>query len=344
VAGVTLMHQFTRNYYPLPGIGNLSDLGTFAFQALFYPSEHVFRTVTPLWKNIQWSALPHELAYSVSIVAFIVLIVGGVLHLLRAHYPNWANISMLPTRIFASAAFCFVIVIPLTLLFYSPEWNDILKKLPIIGSTTSPYRWLIIYIPILSVLVGMASSATPTYSRISLTLCVLGIPLLNYMEDRNYYQLQNYNPTHVLHFEQAVRSGRLEPRIIEISMPRTESGHALLNGEPFSNGASSLFCYNPLFGYRLEQYRTGYLRPGPISALAGHGQLNFRNPACLLYPNENHCVAWDGFQITQIDDLIRFSHYSKFHFYKSKAQIAADAITVASLIGVALMLDRKSVV
>ncbi len=324
VAGATLLAQFERTYYPLPGINDIPGLLTFVLHALFYSSQHAFDTVTPLWKNIQWVAMPHETAFGLTVIALALITVGGLLRVADFRRP-FLRPGLLPSMLLLA-----LIVLPFALLYYAPGWNAVLKQLPIFGSTTSPARWLIILIPLTCVLAGMAANL-PRVSRWIALAAVVGVPALNALEYRGFYQSQNYDSKPVQEFYQAVKAGRIDPAITRIEDQRAPNGSPLPDNVAFTRGASSLFCYNPLFGYRLEKFRPEPLQAGPVDATAAPGRLNLRNPACLLYPKDNQCAMWDSFRTDQRDALIEFARYRPFPFTVSKAQQWANAVTIFTL-------------
>lgn len=336
-ASLALMSHFPRDYYPLPGISNLGGLLEFIFQALFYSSEHAYKNVTPLWRNMQWSAMPHELAYGVTLVPLFVLLLGSLIYL-RGKVPVRDGATSERIQFHILALLTGIVLLPMALLFYSPEWNAFLKRIPLIGSTTSPFRWLIIYVPIIAVLCGMVADVRSGFSKMAAVVCLVGIPFLNAVESRGFYQNQSYDPSPILKYDQAVRSGRLHPEINTIGVALSPSGAPTADNTLFTQGVSPLICYNPLFGYRLEKYSTGSLHVGNVLDQAGAEHLNFRNPACLVFPRQNHCVPWEGFRAADAERLENFVHYQPFNFARGIPQKLADFITEASLVSSALLL------
>jgi len=338
VSGAALLGQFERTYYPLPGIGDPLGLFKFVLHALFYSSQHAFDTVTPLWKNIQWTAMPHETAFGLTFIALALIAVGA---LLRA--TDFARPHLRP-RLIPLTLLIIIVCLPFALLYYSPEWNEILKRIPIFGSTTSPARWLIILIPLLSLLAGMAANL-PQVPRWIALAAVLGVPALNAMEYRGYYESQNYDPRPVLDFYRAVKAGNVQPGINRIEDPRSADGGVIIDNLAFTRGATAIYCYNPLFGYRLEKYRPEPLEAGPVDKIVRPGRFNLRNPACLLYPEENSCSPWDTFRTDQRDDLLHFAQYRPFAFKISRKQEFANllselalAVSLIALVGLGLLL------
>ncbi len=340
IAGTALLSQFERTYYPLPGIADPLGLLKFVVHALFYSSQHAYETVTPLWKNMQWSALPHETAFGVTVIALALIVVGALLRATDDKRP------LLRTRWVPAALLLAIVALPFALLYYSPEWNAILKRLPIFGATTSPARWLIILIPLICLLAGMAANLRQIPRWVAL-IAVAGVPLLNAIENRDYYKAQNYDPKPVVDFHRAVSDGKVQPAIDRIEDRRGADGGPIPDNLAFTRGATAIYCYNPLFGYRLEKYRAEPLEAGPVDKEVRPGHFNLRNPACLLYPVENGCSPWDTFRTDQRQELQRFSSYRPFGFKVSRTQALANvlseialAVALLSLVGLGLFLAR----
>lgn len=327
-ANLSLMRNFPRDFYPLPGIADLGGLLTFVFQSLFYSSEHVYQTVTPQWKNMQWAAMPHELAFSLTPATLLTLLAGSMAYLLSGRINKSSetkrfNFTWLPL--------ITIFLLPLALLYYSPEWNSILKNLPLVGSTTSPYRWIIIYIPPIAAVAGIATQFTGKYRLPLAALTLFSLPLLNELETRDYYQQQNYDPAPVVAYYGALAEGKIQPGIWAVADPHDSNNLPLIDNGLFLRGISPLRCYNPLYGYRLEKLVIEPLQAGPVDATTRQGSLNLHNPACQVFSIENHCQPGDAFPVTQKAALENFVNYRPYDFAKSTRQIVADLITGLSV-------------
>jgi hypothetical protein len=329
-ASLALMSHFPRDYYPLPGIADIGGLLKFVFQALFYSSEHAYQTANPLWQNMEWVAMPHELAYGITLVPLFIMLVGAWLYLRRRVLAQ-GGVAEVRRPWLAGGILLSILFIPLAMLYYSPGWNAVLKSLPLFGSTTSPFRWLIIYIPVLAVLSAIAADARSDFSKLAAILCLVGVPGLNALENRDFYRHQDFDPMPVIRYDKAVRSGAIRPQIHAIGLPKDKSAPILDNNVMFTDGISPLICYNPLFGYGLEKYKVGQLHAGSVFELNEGGYLNFRNPACLVFPGPNHCAPWDAFREADIGQLRNFVNYRPFVFQRGSIQRIADAVTMASL-------------
>ena len=59
-------------------------------------------------------------------------------------------------------------------------------------------------------------------------------------------------------------------------------------------------------------------------------RINFFNPSCFVFPNENNCIPGDLFRKDQIKELENFLKYKSFKFSISKSQ---KIFSVLSIIG-----------
>ncbi|MFZ2267941.1 MAG: hypothetical protein WAV95_10240 [Azonexus sp.] len=325
-ANLTLMSNFSRDYYLIPGISDIGGLLTFVFQSLFYSGSHVYQTVTPLWKNIQWAAMPHELAYNLSPISLTILIIGLGAKALMANRYRHAHQNLVSYQKFGYYLLVTICLFPIALLYYSPWWNEALKSLPLVGSTTAPFRWLIIFIPLISILTGIACEQLGKYRKPIVLLALVGIPFFSMLEDRTYYSSQTYNPAEIVSYYNAIRLGQAIPRIVKVGTPTENNGQ-------IAEGISPAYCYNPLYGYRLEKLKIQPLVQGPITTVTPSGTLNLHNPACLVFPAENNCKLWDAFTPDQSSQLLAFASYKPYAFEKSSRQHIADWITEGTCIG-----------
>ena len=56
-------------------------------------------------------------------------------------------------------------------------------------------------------------------------------------------------------------------------------------------------------------------------------KLNFFNPACYLFPEENNCSKGDLFDVSEKENLIKFLNYEKLSFRQSNLQILSNYIS-----------------
>lgn len=331
VASIQLVMRFPRTEYPMPGFENWSDIFRVVFSALFYSSQRAYEVALPLWRNMQWAALPHELSFGVTLLPLCLFVVAvGVWMLRGARIGFWGRLDKY--GVWAGVGLVVILLVPLLLLYYSPGWNSVLKSIPIVGSTTSPMRWVIIYIPLIALWAAVSIDFIG-YSRIAALICIAGVPLLNEFEGRSFYFDQaTYNPSSVVNYYRSVASGDVVPRIGAIRADALEEQFGSRDMNAFVRGYSPLYCYNPLYGYRLEKFQPEPLREGDIFEASLPGFLNIRNPACLLYPSENGCKPWDPFASDMREAAEKFSNYQYFAFNVPLIQRFADGLTKLGLV------------
>ena len=123
--------------------------------------------------------------------------------------------------------------------------------------------------------------------------------------NKDFYYKQNYNPADFEKFHQDKN---------KIQNIKIEKGALLLNKEKkairnfqksnylFIHEISPLLCYQPIFGYDLESLPFDKITFNEINKindnlffyegspkLINNDELNFFNPSCFVFPNENHC-------------------------------------------------------
>ncbi len=350
VASLSFYSHFERTQYLLPGFDNPVFLLIANLMALFGPSQVAFIVGYNWLVNSQWTLFPHEWAFGFTLAPLLVLIRARQLARRKAIIE--LNARMAPganalTHINKSKKVAIYLVIftilflPLAFQFYTPELNEWYKKLPIIGATAAPVRWLIIYLPIVPIATVLLASQLMIGHETRVTkLVAFGIMtmlLFTLIEPRWYYRDdQNYNPSDLLTAYGLLREGGANThqiRALNVTVdPKHKDPTPTISGnELFIAGISQMHCYNPSFGYRLEKLPLAGLIVGNVFQEMD-GKLNIRNPACFVYPEENRCLPGNRFRIDQRDQAEAFISYQPFPFIKSQRQIIADWVTVGGLV------------
>ncbi|MDD1625934.1 MAG: hypothetical protein LUQ26_00440, partial [Methylococcaceae bacterium] len=105
---------------------------------------------------------------------------------------------------------CVVLIIPLALNIYTPQWNAILKQTPLLKSSSSLIRWWLIYIPVAIVYAVIALERCDFLKNIKTQIVVIGvfsILFLNAYKYGQYYRQDNYRPDAIIAAYQHVASG-----------------------------------------------------------------------------------------------------------------------------------------
>jgi hypothetical protein len=237
-----------------------------------------------------------------------------------------------------------ILLIPLVINIYTPEWNTILKHTPLLKSSSALFRWWLIYIPLIIIYAALSLEklALPQKYRAYLVgTGVVGILLVNLTADRLFYHQQDYSPADITKAYQWVASGNAIPAISQINAVRDAQNnlHTPLNrNDLLILGMSQLACYNPSFGYRLENLPLKDLHIGSIFEQT-QGHFNLKNPACYVFPAENQCQPGSHFKVTQQAQAEAFAHYQPYIFAISEAQKVANLITELALLLVTIFLS-----
>lgn len=339
-AGFSLLAQYPRSDYLLPGAAPFDAL-IIALAGLALPSQWVYELGAPRLINVQWWPDVHEWAYGFTLAPLALLLVLAI----RWWRGGW-RFEEASRKWHLAALLAVCVVLPLAFSTWSPGWNAFLKSLPILGSASFPFRWLIAYLLPLAVLIGIALEREgwddARTNAVAVAGCLLLTVVLTAMEPRQFYLKQGFDARPVMMVDSLVRSGQKNPAIEELGTEveiRTSAGEriALHSNNTFLVGISQVFCYNPIFGYRLEKFSAEGLAGGDVLR-ARDGFLNLKNPACYVFPEENGCRPGDRFRADQVEQARRFVSYRPFEFAVSRRQEWANRISIASLWLVGLFL------
>jgi hypothetical protein len=335
VATMTFLGYFQRTDYLLPGADSLWGLIKLTFESLFLTASE--ETGREVMVNVQWALGKHELEYGVTLIPLIILLIGAVF-VCRDRFKGGVT-KLNPYQWLALLGITTIVIIPLALNFYTPGWNALLKETPILRNSSTLIRWMCMYIPIIILLSALVLERAAIFTRFRnhlSAIAIIGVVLIAAFTDKSLYHNQPYSPQHILDgYQEAKQSGK-PPIITTIHAFVDEQGRPQL--PPFRNdtlvkGASQLLCYEPIFGYGLENLPFGPLHMGRVDQ-AKDGVFNIKNPACYVYPEENNCKVGDHFTTQQPKEAEAFVSYKPYSFEISTGQKTADviaAITLAAL-------------
>ncbi len=330
-----LLDNFPRNAYPLPGAeGWLAAAGLIIRSLAVSPAYDPSRLTA--FTNTRFSLDRHEWEYDLTPVPFLVLVIGAaVIGLRRRDEPpggrpaagRWA--LMVPVVL--------LLLLPVALNSYYPGWNAFLKQLPLIGSSSSLIRWVIVYIPFV-VLVSALILERAVPRRRTRALVVFGsltvVLLCNGLVDRQYYHDEWYDPAPVTRAWHRLSHGSQAPAIDKLLIYRNQDGVPILpafRNDTIVQGGSQLLCYEPMFGYRLEYFPVRSLRPGPVMKVRD-GVYNLKNPACYIWPVSNRCRPGDHFAEGEASSARAFAAYQPFAFEVPWPQSVANWINALALV------------
>lgn len=302
----SLMRNFPRDFYAMPGFASLNDAMIAPLMAMLLPSEWMAHFGERRLSSVQFSVLPHEWALEFGLGALAVtLFSGAVLLWLRRHgqsEPREASGGRVQKYGIGFLVFLLCVLPPL-LLWNQGAVRDLLKQIPILNSAAWPMRWIVVYLPLAqwllawpvqAVLARLPAQRQEAWAAIAAAVIWLG-PV---MAPVGYYLhpgFQSYDPKPALQaHSQSLRTG--QPILIDRVEVSPERG--LARNDTMLHGASQGFCYNPLYGYRLEAFpQIDRLHSDSALSTDARGQSLILNPACLVHPRENGCKPGDGFRM-----------------------------------------------
>lgn len=334
---ITLMELFPRTQYQLPGFADFITILKVFFNSLFYSSHYSAEKAVDLWMNNTLSRPPHELAFGITIIPLIIISLRLLQHILyRTKHKIRLALDIKVADLFYLLALLIITSMPFLLNYYNPEWNDFLKKIPIISATTSPQRWMIIYILIITIYSGIAQNSIKYLQFFIFLISIIAIPLLLSIEKKDYYNTQPYEAITIEKEFRGFIASENKPKILNNIMV----GPALNTRQNsyLIEGADGLNCYNPIYGYYLENIPFTSLMLGAVLGEVSPNVLNIRNPSCILYPKENHCKLWDNFSTQNIKEADAFVSYKPFKFERSYIQHVSDLISTTSVVAILLFL------
>ena len=329
---------FPRDLYKLPGVPGISDLFVLCFRALFLSSPSEF--AKQILVNRVWDIGPHEMEFGVGIVPLIIL-VAGIPFALKYFISEkkWQNVSL--GSLVKTAIIIFLFLVPLALNFYTPSWNAFLKSLPFIKSSSSNFRWFCCYIPVVIVIACLIVEKNKWMNHYKFSIALLGIIYViafNIFRDRTFYHNQSYSPKIILEADRSLKSGKLKPLVEYVDESVLKDNDTIFGGDVLALGSSQLRPYEPVFGYRLENFPKKTLVSGKLMQVNADGRLNIKNPASYVFPQENNCNPGDHFTVEETEKAEKFRHYRKFPFNIPARQSFANALSLISLSGILLFL------
>jgi putative flippase GtrA len=344
VAGFAFMASFERSHYLLPGFKGLFIELKLLFITLFFPTADIENTAFANLIHMQWALTHHEWEYGVTFIPLLIILLAWMVGLWKQLHSSLTLTKPSAISWVAGGLLVMILILPIALNIYTPEWNAILKQTPLIKSSSTLFRWWLIYIPIVIVYAAICLEKLTFLGKYRTHTVVAGVVMiivLNLIQDRMYYDMQGYDGNPILQAYQKTTLENTSPEIQAIGM-NDQRNNALVSG------VSQLGCYNPSFGYSLENLPIKTLHPGSVFEQTD-GYLNLKNPACYVFPAENHCQPGDHFTLAQKAEAQLFAHYKPFSFAIPLKQKIANLITQLALLlvigclGFALMRYLKQI-
>ena len=336
------LDNFSRDYYRLPGIDNIFYSIWVPIKSLFF-SAYTTVDTNRIFTNLQWTIQRHELEMSMTFIPLF-LILWGLASFFRG------KIKIDKKQSFLLLALLVICLVPLAINFYTPAWNMLLKKIPIIKSSAMLVKLYAMYIPIIVIFAALVIEKLK-FNRYIVPGLILLLLFVKAYEDKTYYAKQGYNPQLIVYAHQQVKQTNQVPAITEISSVRsvtTDEGIRMTGGdEMMAFGLSQINCTESLFGYRHEEFKQKeLLKVGETVDQLTDDRFNMKNPACLVFPDENNCVPGDHFRADQKEELLSFTSYKGYEFNMPKTQYIANwvsLITILMCCGFLLMFSFQAV-
>ena len=322
-----------RDFYPLGGfdlVGLLPALfeGLFWIPSVGFLNEHLQNKAVGLgWHEFYYGFTPLLLVVLVASLAF-----------------GWKRLSFgaLKERPVVLGLVGFGLLLAMAVNFYEPHWNALLKSLPIVGQIIVVARFFVVFIPVVALFIGWALSHWKQIPLAAALALIGALALFQHLViEANLRPDMNYGKTPGLEAILAAWPSERDqfPPISEVSVVTRQKAdgrqvavavhsddYLLLQGK--SNGS----CYVSLFGYRLEQYQLKSLRTGAIDAADADGNLNLKNPACYVYPQENSCEPGDHFKLEQREAMLALANHTDPGLAVSSARKTANLVGIMTLL------------
>ncbi len=332
-ASLAFLSNFERADYKLPGAESIWGLLKLSFETLFLrPSG---QTVEDVIINTQWNIAPQEFEYGITLIPLFMLLIAAIFYI-RAGINRGLFRQPKTEQWLSLCALLLILLIPLVLNYYTPSWNELLKNTPIIRSNINLIRWLCIYIPVIILISALALDITSGIKKLRIYFSAIGIiavVIINANYDRNYYANQQYNPTPITEAFNRAQASNQAVAIQQITAFKDQTGRIAMpkhRNDTMIKGASQLFCYEAMFGYRLENFPLKQMRPGPVQQVI-NGTFNIKNPACYVYGDSNNCQPGDHFQLSQQSQAAAFASYQSFEFKLPVWQRIANGVSLVVL-------------
>lgn len=327
VGAFAVLSNFPRTLYPLPGYDSITRIVYIIVNNIFFqvPNSDILKFFNS--ENILGR---HEFENGLTLVPCILIAFLLLIKILKK------RIHISPKAIFLT----FLCMIPVIVNWYEPTWNQFLKSIPLIKSSSTLIRWFCFYIPIVIIasLYGFKELCDlklfNRYQLVIATFLSAAFIFLNYSYDKFYYFEQPY---HIAKIESAWQIAHQKKEVPPISFI---DGKINNGNDSFIEGGSQINCYQPIFGYSLEKFPLLNLKPGDIYEVTG-GKFNFKNPACYVFPLENKCLPGDHYAESEKSTLENLSQYKQVYFQKSSLQRFSTFLSLITLVFILSIMGFK---
>jgi hypothetical protein len=200
---------------------------------------------------------------------------------------------------FSLDALIVLLLVPVALNTYGAGWSALLKMLPVIRNSSSLLRFFAADLLPFSLAGALAldflAQAAPAWRTRLTAFCFATVCATVLLPGHSVYGpdgLGTYNPSAMALAWQKLETEADVPAVSRIGIIDPKAGPMdqliMQRQDGMIHGESHLFCYDPLFGYKLEHFPKGTLHEGGVFEQSGD-TLNIKNPACYVFPEANSC-------------------------------------------------------
>ncbi len=304
---------FPRDQYTLPGFNGLLSAIINTGKSLFDSHEP---GIAANLVNLTFPATDIGFDFSIGILPMLIILIYTLYRFSVCVYkkqPLWRGQQ--PIFFFA---LLLVLLAPVIVNTYYPWWNELLKSLPYIKNSSLLTRWTAIDILPLVIISSYCFSklSNARWYLLLAILCVTIALLEKQFSVDRYQPALTYAAANVSEsYRNVAGTGDITPIHSIGAFLDDKNNYVMLHGrnDPMTTGVSVLNCYEPIFGYNLENFPAGSLFPGPIDASVNN-RLNMKNPACYLFGTANQCTAGEQFSVAAKEAMLAFSRYTSYPF------------------------------
>ncbi|MBL8861779.1 MAG: hypothetical protein JNK02_07175 [Planctomycetes bacterium] len=330
-AGLAFLAHAPRAGYPLPGFDGVLAAAAGVARALFLapPAQGGEARLV----NTGFAIGGHELDFGVTWVPAALVLAA----LVAGPGARGALAAALRARPAAALALALALAVPFAVNVHGQGWTAFLKSLPVLASSSNLLRWLWTYVPLAAVAAALALDALPIAARhrtLVAALACAAVLTTHALRDAGAHVERAYDPARIESAARRVREQGEVPAITRNDVvwnARGEPTSPVGRDDLLVDGASQLLAYEPLFGYRLEWFPMGALRPGdPFESRDGH--LNAKDPASFLFPALNGGAPGAHFQAADRARLAAFLEYRPLAW---RRPLAFDVLAVLAALSCA---------
>lgn len=314
------MAQFPRSLYPLPGTDGILSSLELTLRSILWPPDQA--TISRLVSHRTFLIEPQELNYAIGLAPVYVILACGIDLLTKRRWPrpNW---RWLPIG--------FLLILPVALDVHAPAWDQFLKSLPYFGNVSSLFRWNLIYLLPAILLAVRLMELTPNATRTVAPIAALAVIPAAMLWVPHFKQI--YDPAKIVAAWHTAHASKQVPpiRTLDEFLYKGLRVPGVGANDSLTHGASQIVCYEPLFGYSLENFRFDKVYRGGAFAVVD-GDYNFYKPQCMIFPEQNQCTKGDRFSQSEKAQLLNLVMYKGIDVKMPFWQKASNWISYVSLI------------